>query len=136
MHDAMRVINNGHAGTFMSITHIRFLTQAMGLESTDMGMGMGGDSHAKNPSSSSRRLGAGSGAPGPSSFGSLTYPPSPNGFSACSLERIGVEEEVLTGRSGSRRAHPRLFIESRKEVDAMSGSADGGKVHLRADTRD
>lgn len=93
-----------------------------------MVMDIDSDSHAKNPSSSSRRLGAGSGAPGPSWFGSLTYPPSPNGFSACSLERIGVDDDVLTGRSGSRRDHPRLFIESRKDVDAMVERCGGGKA--------
>ena len=41
MHDAMRVINNGHAGTFMSITHNRFLTKGMGLGAMDMGIGLG-----------------------------------------------------------------------------------------------
>lgn len=81
-------------------------------------------SHANNPSSSSLRLGAGRGAPGFSWVGSLTYPPSPNGFSDLNLDSIGVEEEeevvvVLAGTSGSLRDHPKEFIESRKEFDAM-----------------
>ena len=92
----------------------------------------GGHSHANHPSSSSRRLGAGNGAPGPSWFGSLTYPPSRNGFSACSLDKIGDDEDVLMGRSASRRDQPRLLIESRKEVDAMAGKwamSNAAKVH-------
>ncbi|KAI9814421.1 MAG: hypothetical protein M1827_003277 [Pycnora praestabilis] len=76
-------------------------------------------SQANHPSSSSLRFGAGSGAPGFSAVGSLTYPPSPNGFRDCSLESIGVDEDVLTGMSGSRRDQPIEFMESRKDVDAM-----------------
>ncbi len=79
-----------------------------------------GDVHAKKPSSSSLLLGAGSGAPGPSlAVGSLTYPPLPNGLSDCSLDRMGVEA-VLTGMSGSRRDQPMEFIESRKDVEAIT----------------
>ena len=77
-------------------------------------------SHAKNPSSSSLRLGAGNGAPGFSCVGSLTYPPSPKGFSDLSVDKIGVDEEVvLTGISVSRRDHPSEPIESRKALEAM-----------------
>jgi hypothetical protein len=72
---------------------------------------------AKKPSSSSLRVGAGKGAPG-AVVGSR-IPPSPKGLSDCSLESIGVFAEVLTGRSASRRLHPREFMESLKEVDAM-----------------
>jgi len=72
---------------------------------------------AKKPSSSSLRVGAGKGAPG-AVVGSR-IPPSPKGLSDCSLDSIGVFAEVLTGRSASRRLHPREFIESLKEVDAM-----------------
>jgi hypothetical protein len=32
---------------------------------------------------------------------------------------MGVDEEVLTGMSGSLRDQPNEFIESRKELDAM-----------------
>jgi hypothetical protein len=82
-------------------------------------------SHANHPSSSSLRLGAGNGAPGFSCVGSLTYPPSPKGFSDLNLDRIGVEEEevevVLTGISASRRDQPSELIESRNALEAMSG---------------
>ena len=37
----------------------------------------------------------------------------------CSLDKIGVEEVVVTGMSGSRRDQPMEFIESRKDVDAI-----------------
>lgn len=36
---------------------------------------------------------------------------------------MGVEDEVLTGISGSRLLQPSEFIESRNEFDAMVGSA-------------
>jgi hypothetical protein len=75
------------------------------------------DLRAKNPSSSSLRVGAGNGAPG-EVVGSR-IPPSLKGLSDCSLESIGGFEEVLTGRSASRRLHPREFIESLKELDAI-----------------
>ena len=75
--------------------------------------------HAKNPSSSSRLLGAGSGAPGASCVGSLTYPLSPKGFRDCNLDSMGVVEDVFAGTSGSRRDQPMEFIESRNEVDAI-----------------
>lgn len=122
------------------MTHIRVSYKGHG---TGMGMGTkmgvamgmdmgGGDSHANHPSSSSRRLGAGSGAPGPSWCGSLTYPPAPNGFSAWSLDKIGDAADVLMGSSASRRDQPRLLIESRKAVDAMAGTmavSNAAKVH-------
>lgn len=41
----------------------------------------------------------------------------------CSFDNIGVEEEVVTGMSGSRRDQPMEFIESRKEVDAIEYGA-------------
>ena len=37
----------------------------------------------------------------------------------CSLDKIGVEELVVTGMSGSRRDQPMEFIESLKDVDAI-----------------
>ena len=75
---------------------------------------------AKKPSSSSLRVGAGKGAPGFSFVGKLTYPPPLlNGFRDCSLEaNDGVD--VLTGISGSLRLQPKEFIESLKEVEAMT----------------
>ena len=79
------------------------------------------DLQAKNPSSSSLRLAAGKGAPGPSlCVGSLTEPSPPNGFNDCSLDRMGVEA-VLTGMSGSRRDQPMELIESRNDVEAIVG---------------
>lgn len=68
-------------------------------------------------------MGAGSGAPGFSCVGSLTYPPSPKGFSDLTLDQIGLDAEdevVLTGTSGSLRDQPSEFIESRKAFEAMS----------------
>ena len=89
------------------------------------------DLQAKKPSSSSRRLGAGNGAPGPSSLrvGRLTYPPPlPNGLSDCSLALKEVEVlEVVTG-SGSRRLQPNEFMESLKEFDAICRAS--GKMLL------
>lgn len=82
-----------------------------------------GRSHAKKPSSSSLRLGAGNGAPGFSCVGSLTYPPSPKGFSDLNRDKIGVDEVevelVLTGISASRRDQPSEPIESRKAFEAI-----------------
>ena len=75
------------------------------------------DSQAKMPSSSSLLLGAGSGAPEPSVVGSCTYP-SPNGFSDFMEDSRPRCSLVFTGGS-SRLDHPRLFIESRKDEDAM-----------------
>ncbi len=73
---------------------------------------------AKYPSSSSLRVRAGKGAPGFSSVGNLT-PPEANGLNDWIFERIGVVDDVRTGRSGSRRLQPKEFMESRKEVDAI-----------------
>ena len=78
------------------------------------------DLQAKKPSSSSLRLGAGNGAPGPSlCVGSRTYPELLKGLIDWSLDQIGVEELVVAGMSGSRRDQPMEFIESRKDVDAI-----------------
>lgn len=78
------------------------------------------DSQAKKPSSSSLRLAAGNGAPGPSlCVGRRTYPVLLKGFIDCSLDKIGVDEVVVTGVSGSRRDQPMEFIESRNEVEAI-----------------
>lgn len=81
------------------------------------------DLRAKKPSSSSRREGAGSGAPGPSlCVGSWTYPPWPNGFKDCRRERNGVSAELLlvrTGKSGSLRDQPNELTESRNELFAI-----------------
>lgn len=76
------------------------------------------DSQAKKPSSSSLLLGAGSGAPDPSVVGSCTYP-SPNGFSDFILDSNPRCWLVFTGGS-SRLDHPKLFIESRNDEDAIS----------------
>lgn len=83
------------------------------------GVGNGVDIQANQPSSSSRRLGAGKGAPGPSVVGSRTYPRSPNRFSDCSDERRPPCLDVFTGRSASLRDHPRELIESRNDEEAM-----------------
>ena len=78
------------------------------------------DLRAKKPSSSSLRLGAGNGAPGPSlCVGSRTLPELLNGLIDCSLDQTGVDEFVATGMSGSRRDQPMAFIESLKDVDAI-----------------
>lgn len=91
-------------------------------------------SRANHPSSSSRRLGAGNGAPGPSCVGSRTYPESPKGLSDCSFESMGVDELVLAGTSVSRRDQPMEFSESRKDVEAMFtgplASVGGGLARL------
>lgn len=52
-------------------------------------------------------------------MGSRTYPALLKGFIDCSLDRIGVEEVVVIGMSGSRRDQPMEFIESRNEVEAI-----------------
>lgn len=75
------------------------------------------DSQAKKPSSSSLLLGAGSGAPDPSVVGSCTYP-SPNGFRDFILDSSPRCWLVFTGGS-SRLDHPKLFIESRNDEDAI-----------------
>lgn len=74
---------------------------------------------ANHPSSSSRRVGAGRGAPGDSCVGSCTYPPLPKGFNLDIEESNGFVEFVFAGTSGSLRDHPKPFMESRKEADAM-----------------
>jgi hypothetical protein len=87
---------------------------------------------ANHPSSSSRRVRAGRGAPGPSfSYrGSLTEPPCPNGLNDCSFPRNGVEELAVGAgvvAAGSLRLQPSEFIESRKDEEAM---ARGGRRAL------
>ena len=80
------------------------------------------DLHANQPSSSSRLVGAGRGAPGPSWVGSLTCPPArePNGFRVWILSSNEVDEfAVLAGTSGSLRLQPSELIESRNDADAM-----------------
>lgn len=52
-------------------------------------------------------------------MGSLTEPPEPNGLSDWILFKIGVVEEVRTGRSASLRLQPSCCSESRNEDDAM-----------------
>lgn len=92
--------------------------------------------HANQPSSSSRRVGAGNGAPGfVSCVGSLTPPPLPKGLRDCSLPSSGELDDVFTGASSSRRLQPRAFIESRNELDAMAVSgcvyvSDGPSLRL------
>ena len=73
---------------------------------------------ANQPSSSSRRVGAGKGAPGDSCVGNRTPPP-PNGLYEDIFDRIGVEELVVAGRSDSRLDHPNELILSRNEVEAI-----------------
>ena len=77
---------------------------------------------ANQPSSSSRLVGAGRGAPGPSWVGSLTPPARdpPNGLRFWMLS--SREEEavaVVAVESASLRLHPRELMESRKEADAI-----------------
>lgn len=81
-----------------------------------------GDLRANQPSSSSLRVLAGKGAPGPSfSYRGRRTPPPPKGLSDCSLPNIGVFALllVLAGTAGSRLLHPKLFIESLNDADAM-----------------
>jgi len=74
---------------------------------------------ANHASSSSLLLGAGSGAPaGPSVVGSRTEPSFPNGFSDLMDDRSPVCLDVFTGTS-ARRDHPREFMESLNEEDAI-----------------
>lgn len=74
--------------------------------------------HANHASSSSRLVDAGSGAPGCSWVGNLTYPPSPKGFHDESRS-MTEGEDVEAGMSASRRLHPREFIESLKDCVAI-----------------
>lgn len=77
-----------------------------------------GDLRANHPSSSSRRVRAGSGAPGasPSTVGNLRFPsPAPNGFQ---LDRPPSSGFVVLA-AGSRRDQPRLFILSLNDDEAM-----------------
>lgn len=47
-----------------------------------------------------------------------------------------MDDEVLTGSSGSRRLHPKEFIESLKEADAISASICGVFVSETSEHRD
>ena len=75
--------------------------------------------HANQPSSSSLLVGAGNGAPGPSLVGNWTKPCVPKGLSDEILDRMGVVDEVLAGTSGSLLDHPKEFIDSRNEEEAI-----------------
>ena len=77
------------------------------------------NSRAKNPSSSSLRVAAGKGAPGPSWVGSRTEPESAKGFHDWKRARSDVCDEGLTGASASRRDQPIEFSDSRNEVEAI-----------------
>ena len=78
------------------------------------------DVRANQASSSSRRVRAGKGAPGPSSVGNLRAPEFANGLYDWSLDHTGVFVDVRTGRSGSRLFHPSELRESRNDSDAMT----------------
>lgn len=80
---------------------------------------MGLDSQTNHPSSSSRRLGAGRGAPAPSVVGKRTYPRSPKGFRDLIDESRPLCCDVLTGMSALLRLQPSEFIDSRNDADAM-----------------
>lgn len=76
------------------------------------------DLHANQPSSSSRRVRAGRGAPGPSSVvGSLTYPSLFQGFNFDNVFMMGFG--LLVFAVCSRRDQPSSFILSAKDCDAM-----------------
>lgn len=77
------------------------------------------DSRTNQPSSSSRRLGAGKGAPEPSVVGRRTYPDPWKGFMFLMEDSNPVFWDVLTG-SSLRRLHPSELNDSRSEV-AMVG---------------
>jgi len=73
--------------------------------------------NANQPSSSSLLVGAGNGAPGASCVGNWTYPPRAKGLRDDKVDKIGVEELVVTG--WSLLDHPSELRESRKEVVVM-----------------
>lgn len=104
---------------------IESFTAGRGLETGRDGSQKAGEgrgmcySHANHPSSSSRRLGAGRGAPAPSVVGSRTYPRSPNGLRDLMEDSRPDCWFVLTGTSASRRDQPSEFMDSRKDDDAI-----------------
>lgn len=87
------------------------------------------DLRANQPSSSSLRVRAGKGAPGPSrlSFvGNRTLPSVLNGLYFCSVPRSGFCGLVLAGCS--RRDQPKLFMLSLNDEDAMVARSFSGFV--------
>lgn len=104
---------------------------------------MAGNLQANQPSSSSRRVRAGKGAPGaspsPSVVGSRTKPSLLKGLSFCSVPTMGFCRFVLTGCS--RRAHPKLFMLSLNDAVAMAAEgvvalscSGAGAFEWRADS--
>ena len=92
--------------------------------------------HASQPSSSSRRVGAGSGAPGASpSWKGNRMPSSPKGFSRDNApympERGAVEVGGGGGARCSRRDQPRLPMPSRNEADAIFRVGVGVSVRVQ-----
>lgn len=109
----------GRAGNAHVDLHLRYVARGKpegGLGTTREGK----DSQTNHPSSSSRRVLAGRGAPAPSVVGSCTYPRSPKGFNDCiedsNPERCDVLAVVY---SRSRRDQPSEFIDSLKDADAI-----------------
>lgn len=86
-----------------------------GLEGT----GPGDDSRTNQPSSSSRLVGAGNGAPWFSLVGRLTYPESPNGFKFLIEDRRPVCWGIVLAGSSLRRLQPKELKDSRKEAWAI-----------------
>lgn len=87
------------------------------------------DLRANHPSSSSRRVRAGRGAPGPSPpsvVGSLTLPSELKGLSFCSVPSSGFCGFVFAGCS--RRDQPMLFMLSLKDDDAMVAPSSSGAL--------
>jgi hypothetical protein len=85
--------------------------------SVEMQIGLG--LQTNHPSSSSRRVGAGRGAPAPSVVGRRTYPRSPKGFKDLIDESRPLCCDVFTGMSASLRLQPSEFIDSRNDAEAM-----------------
>ena len=50
------------------------------------------------------------------------------------FDRIGVVESVRAGRSASRRLHPKEFIESLNDADAILTSETGGLLNSGSDS--
>lgn len=80
--------------------------------------------NVSHPSSSSLLEGAGKGAPELSWEGNWIYPFPPKGFRDWSLENTEFEGSGAEGcASGALRDHDNVFIESRKDGDAMTKHA-------------
>ncbi len=89
------------------------------------------DSRTNQPSSSSRRVGAGRGAPAFSLVGRRRYPRSWNGFRFLMDANRPDGCAVVTGSSFSRRLQPNELMESRNELEAMSATeADATRKKL------